>query len=157
MNYRYSLCLIVVGIFLISSCSFNQLYLDQDIRKNYLIDVDDSVPISIKQDLMWLFDNSKIEDKEYKKRINVSNFSYEEYIVYGGSHLRSLEGEVVSIIELEITSLQETKNKSIRITGRYKSNELNPHAEKEIVKSLKENIYNQILDEILLEVKLFEM
>jgi hypothetical protein len=156
MNYRYSLYLIV-GIFLISSCSFNQLYLDQDIRKNYLIDVDDSVPISIKQDLMWLFDNSKIEDKEYKKRINVSNFSYEEYIVYGGSHLRSLEGEVVSIIELEISSLQETKNKSIRITGRYKSNELNPHAEKEIVKSLKENIYNQILDEILLEVKLFEM
>ena len=156
MNYRYSLYLIV-GIFLISSCSFNQLYLDQDIRKNYLIDVDDSVPISIKQDLMWLFDNSKIEDNEYKKRINVSNFSYEEYIVYGGSHLRSLEGEVVSIIELEISSLQETKNKSIRITGRYKSNELNPHAEKEIVKSLKENIYNQILDEILLEVKLFEM
>jgi len=156
MNYRYSLYLIV-GIFLISSCSFNQLYLDQDIRKNYLIDVDDSVPISIKQDLMWLIDNTKIEDKEYKKRINVSNFSYEEYIVYGGSHLRSLEGEVVSIIELEISSLQETKNKSIRITGRYKSNELNPHAEKEIVKSLKENIYNQILDEILLEVKLFEM
>ena len=156
MNYRYSLY-VIVGIFLISSCSFNQLYLDQDIRKNYLIDVDDSVPISIKQDLMWLFDNSKIEDKEYKKRINVSNFSYEEYIVYGGSHLRSLEGEVVSIIELEISSLQETKNKSIRITGRYKSNELNPHAEKEIVKSLKENIYNQILDEILLEVKLFEM
>ena len=40
---------------------------------------------------------------------------------------------------------------------RYKSNELNPFAEKEMKKTIEENIYKEILDQIIREVILFEM
>ena len=40
---------------------------------------------------------------------------------------------------------------------RYKSNELNPFAEKEMKKTIEENIYKEILDQIVREVILFEM
>ena len=54
-------------------------------------------------------------------------------------------------------SNKKSKNKNIKIVKRYKSNELNPFAEKEMIKMVEENIYTEILNEIIREVSFFEM
>ena len=59
--------------------------------------------------------------------------------------------------QLEIQTSQKTHNKDIKIVKRYKSNELNPFAEKEMIKMIEKNIYKEILDEIIREVSSFEM
>jgi len=81
----------------------------------------------------------------------------QEYTIYAGSALRSLEGEVTAKFELGIKNSQKAQDKSIEITKRYKSNELNPFSEKEMIKKVQENIYREILDEIIREVSFFEM
>ena len=94
---------------------------------------------------------------EAKNKIYIKNYSLQEYSIYAGSALRSLEGEVTAKFELGIKNSQKAQDKSIEITKRYKSNELNPFSEKEMIKKVQENIYKEILDEIIREVSFFEM
>jgi outer membrane lipopolysaccharide assembly protein LptE/RlpB len=82
---------------------------------------------------------------------------FKSYSIYAGSALRSLEGEITVKFQLEIQTSQKTHNKDIKIVKRYKSNELNPFAEKEMIKMIEKNIYKEILDEIITEVSSFEM
>ena len=88
---------------------------------------------------------------------NIKDYTLNEYSIYAGSALRSLEGEISAKFQLEIKTSEKTFNKNIKIVKRYKSNELNPFAEKEMKKTIKENIYNEILNQIIREVILFEM
>ena len=46
-------------------------------------------------------------------------------------------------IELEIISNSKTNNKNIKVMKRYNSSELNPFAEQEAIRSLKEIINNE--------------
>jgi outer membrane lipopolysaccharide assembly protein LptE/RlpB len=87
----------------------------------------------------------------------LSEYTFNEYNIYAGSKLRSLEGELIAKIKFKITNGNETNNRDIKVIRRYKSNELNPFAEKESIEVLKEDIFKEILNEILLEVSLFEM
>ena len=65
--------------------------------------------------------------------------------------------KITAKFELGIKNSQKAQDKSIEITKRYKSNELNPFSEKEMIKKVQENIYKEILDEIIREVSFFEM
>ena len=87
----------------------------------------------------------------------MSEYTFNEYNIYAGSKLRSLEGELIAKIKFKITNGNEINNREIKVIRRYKSNELNPFAEKESIEMLKEDIFKEILNEILLEVSLFEM
>ena len=154
MKLRYYL--FFISIFVVSSCSYNQIALDPNSRENYLIYYDDSIPESLKEALDISFNHSALED-EKKTRIYLRNFDSNNYNIYAGSSLRSLEGEVTASVQLEIISESKTKNKSIKVMKRHKSSELNPFAEQETVESLKEIINNEIYNQLLLEVSLFEM
>ncbi|MDA0949450.1 MAG: hypothetical protein O3A64_01860, partial [Proteobacteria bacterium] len=70
---------------------------------------------------------------------------------------RSLEGEITAKFHIKIENSEKAQDKSVEIVKRYKSNELNPFSEKEVIKKVKENIYKEILDEIIREVIFFEM
>ena len=155
MKLRYSLILFI-SIFVISSCSYNQIALGPNSRENYLVFFDDSIPDSLKDILEISFNHSTLEDRN-KIRIYLSNFNSNNYNIYAGSSLRSLEGEVTTSIQLEIISNLKKNNKSIKVLKRHKSSELNPFAEQEAKRSLKEIIDNEIYNQILLEVSLFEM
>ena len=154
MKLRYYL--FFISIFVVSSCSYNQIALDPNSRENYLIYYDDSIPESLKEALDISFNHSALED-EKKTRIYLRNFDSNNYNIYAGSSLRSLEGEVTVSVQLEIISESKTKNKSIKVMKRHKSSELNPFAEQETVESLKKIINNEIYNQLLLEVSLFEM
>ena len=155
MKLRFSLILLIF-IFVISSCSFNQITIGPNTRENCVVYYDDSIPDSLKEKLDISFNHSTLED-EKKTRIFLRNFDSNNYNIYAGSSLRSLEGEVTASVQLEIISKLKTKNKSIKVMKRHKSSELNPFAEQETVESLKKIINNEIYNQLLLEVSLFEM
>ena len=145
-----------VSLFLVSSCNFNQIVINPYDKGNYSVIADKSVPILLRNNIKSVFrfdeDNANVEAKIY-----IKNYSFQEYSIYAGSALRSLEGEVTAKLQLEIQTSQKTHNKDIKIVKRYKSNELNPFAEKEMIKMIEKNIYKEILDEIIREVSSFEM
>ena len=147
---------IFISIFIISSCSYTQIALGPNSRENYLVYYDDSIPDSLKEILDISFNHTTLDD-EKKTRIYLKNFDSNNYNIYAGSSLRSLEGEVTTSVKLEIISKLKTKNKTIKVMKRYKSSELNPFADKETVESLTETINNEIYNQLLLEVSLFEM
>ena len=155
MKLFYSLILFI-SIFLVSGCSFNQIALGPDNGKNYTVSYDDSIPESLKEIIDMSFRHSSTKD-ENKTRIFIKDFNSTNYNIYAGSSLRSLEGEVTASIKLEIISNSKTNNKNIKVTKRYNSSELNPYAEQEAIRSLKEIIDNEIFNQILLEVNFFEM
>ena len=155
MKLRYYL-FIFISIFTVSSCSYSQIALGPNSRENYLVYYDDSIPDSLKEILDISFNHTTLDDDE-KTRIYLKNFDSNNYNIYAGSSLRSLEGEVTVSVQLEIISKLKTKNKSIKVMKRHKSSELNPFAEQETVESLKKIINNEIFNQLLLEVSLFEM
>ena len=155
MKLLYSLILFI-SIFLVSGCSFNQIALGLDNSENYIVSYDDSIPESLKEIIDMSFRHSSTKD-ENKTRIFIKDFNSTNYNIYAGSSLRSLEGEVTASIKLQIISNSKTNNKNIKVMKRYSSSELNPFAEQEAVRSLKEIIDNEIFNQILLEVKFFEM
>ena len=143
-------------MFVVSSCSFSQIALGPHSKENYLVYYDNSIPDSLREMLDISFNHSTLDD-EKKTRIYFRDFDSNNYNVYAGSSLRSLEGEVTASVQLEIISKLKTINKSIKVSKRHKSSELNPFAEQETVESLKEIINNEIHNQLLLEVSLFEM
>jgi hypothetical protein len=155
MKLRYYL-IFFISIFIVSSCSYSQIGLGPNSRENYLVYYDDSIPDSLKEILDISFNHATLDDEE-KTRIYLKNFDSNNYNIYAGSSLRSLEGEVTVSVQLEIISKLKTKNKSINVMKRHKSSELNPFAEQETVESLKKIINNEIYNQLLLEVSLFEM
>jgi hypothetical protein len=155
MKLRYYL-IFFISIFIVSSCSYSQIGLGPNSRENYLVYYDDSIPDSLKEILDISFNHATLDD-EKKTRIYLKNFDSNNYNIYAGSSLRSLEGEVAVSVQLEIISKLKTKNKSINVMKRHKSSELNPFAEQETVESLKKIINNEIYNQLLLEVSLFEM
>ena len=155
MKHLYSLILFI-SIFLVSSCSFSQIALGPYNSEGYIVYYDDSIPESLKEIIDVSLNNSSAKD-ENKTRIYIRDFNSTNYNIYAGSALRSLEGEVTANIKLEIISNSKTNNKNIKVMKRYSSSELNPFAEQEAARSLKEIIDNEIFNQILLEVNFFEM
>ena len=156
MKLRYY-SIFFISIFFVSSCSYSQIAIGPNSRENYLVYYDDSIPDSLKEILDISFNHTTLDDDDEKTRIYLKNFDSNNYNIYAGSSLRSLEGEVTVSVQLEIISTLKTKNKSIKVMKRHKSSELNPFAEQETVESLKKIINNEIYNQLLLEVSLFEM
>lgn len=146
-----------LSLFLVSSCNFNQLVINPYDKGNYSVITDKSVPILLRNKIKSVFKFNDEDNANVEARIYIKNYSFQEYSIYAGSALRSLEGEVTAKLQLEIQTSQKTHNKDIKIVKRYKSNELNPFAEKEMIKMIEKNIYKEILDEIIREVSSFEM
>lgn len=153
MRYPQQFSLLLILLF-ISSCSFSQVSLNSELIANYSINYDESIPKSLTDQVNTIF-NIKKHDND--NQILLSEYTFNEYNIYAGSKLRSLEGELIAKIKFKIRNGNETNNREIKVIRRYKSNELNPFAEKESIEMLKEDIFKEILNEILLEVSLFEM
>ena len=156
MHYSYKF-FCFTSLFLLSSCNFNQIVMNSYDKENYIISVDASVPTLLNQKISNVFNINKRGDNNARVKINIKNYSLQEYPIYAGSALRSLEEEINATFRLEIQTAEKSKNKYIKIVKRYKSNELNPFAEKEMIKMVEENIYTEILNEIIREVSFFEM
>ena len=79
------------------------------------------------------------------------------YDVYSGDALRALETEVKSSLMLSISKGEKKINKKLMVMKRYNANELNILAEKEMLDFIRDEIYNEFVNQILTEVNLIEV
>jgi hypothetical protein len=87
----------------------------------------------------------------------IENYELKERTTYGGNALRALEAEIKGEIEIVISNGENTINKKLVIVKNYSVNELNPLSERETIKKLEQVIQTQLIDQIILEVRLLEM
>ena len=146
-----------ITLFLLSSCNFNQVMINPLDKEDYSISFDSSVPFHLNKEIKSAFNFYNENDAEPKTKIYIKDYSLQDYTIYAGSALRSLEGEITAKFQIKIENSEKAQDKNIEIVKRYKSNELNPFSEKEMIKKVKESIYKEILDEIIKEVLFFEM
>jgi len=149
--------LFLVPIFFITSCNFNQVVMNQDLKNNYILTLDDSIPQKLEEKILNLFGKNNDGTKTNRVEIFVNEFQFNDYTIYSGSAFRSLETEISATLVLKILKQKKIQKKEIKIMKRYKSNELNPFADEGMIKTIKDNIYSEILNEIIIEVSIFEM
>tara|TARA_B110000003_G_scaffold45869_1_gene43841 strand:- start:331 stop:780 length:450 start_codon:yes stop_codon:yes gene_type:complete len=135
----------------ISSCGFQPMK-NQGAIKVGSISIAESVPSSIKDKLKILQN-----DRSNNLGLIIENYELKERKIYGGNALRALEAEIKGEIEIIISNGENTINKKLVIVKNYSVNELNPLSERETIRKLEQVIQTQLIDQIILEVRLLEM
>ena len=79
------------------------------------------------------------------------------YDVFSGKALRSLEVEVKSSVSVSISINNKIINRKLMTMKRYSSNELNILAEDEMLDFIKNEIYDDFVNQLIFEVNLIEM
>lgn len=132
-------------------CGFMPLK-NSNIKTNFVITQD--LPNSLKVKLLAIQNYEKSGALE----VRINDYDFKKYEVYGGIAIRSLEGELKLKVNILISSKNGIiKNKDFLIMRRYKTNELNPFSQNETVEFLKNQMENDLIDQIMLEVNLIEM
>ena len=151
---KYSAFLQIFFLISLYGCGYNQVTSKPEIYSSVSITFDKSIPIPMVAKLKSTFDTNADADAI---SVNIKNYSMKKYNVYGGNALRALEGELTLKTQIMIQSATKSSNKYLSSMKRYKSNELNPYAEDEMIKLLESEMQREILNKILIEVNFFEM
>ena len=151
---KYSAFLQIFFLISLYGCGYNQVISKSDIYNSVSIAFDKSIPIPMVAKLKSTFDSNADADAI---SVNIKNYSMKKYNIYGGNALRALEGELTLKTQIMIQSATKSSNKYLSSMKRYKSNELNPYAQDEMIKLLESEMQKEILNKIIIEVSLFEM
>ena len=147
-KYLFIFPLVLVALY---GCGFMPLK-NSNIKTNFVITQD--LPNSLKVKLLAIQNYEKSGALE----VRINDYDFKKYEVYGGIAIRSLEGELKLKVNILISSKNGIiKNKDFLIMRRYKTNELNPFSQNETVEFLKNQMENDLIDQIMLEVNLIEM
>ena len=106
--------------------------------------------------------NSSLKSKDSMSQdniinVNISSFMFDQYDVYSGSSLRALESEVKSSLKISINQNGKIKNKMLMSMKRFTSIELNPIAEEEMISFIKNEMLDDLYNQVILEVSLIDM
>ena len=151
---KYSAFLKIFFLISLYGCGYNQVTSKPEIYSSVSITFDKSIPIPMVAKLKSTFDTNADSDAI---SVSIKNYSMKKYNVYGGNALRALEGELTLRTQIMIQSPTKSSNKYLSSMKRYKSNELNPYSQDEMIKLLESEMQREILNKILIEVNLFEM
>ena len=146
MKKSFAILILVLSVY---GCGFTPLNYSSAIE----FSADNNLPNDFKNKIFNInkFDNittSKVHIREYK---------FEKYNVYGGNALRSLETELKLVLIINIERNNEEKTKQFMILKRYKSNELNPLAQNEMLSMLRNEMEDELIQQIILEVNLIDL
>ena len=146
MKKSFAVLILALSVY---GCGFTPLNYSSGIE----FSADNNLPNSFKDKIFNInqFDNittSKVHIREYK---------FEKYNVYGGNALRSLETELKLVLIINIERNNEEKTKQFMILKRYKSNELNPLAQNEMLSMLRNEMEDELIQQIILEVNLIDL
>ena len=146
----------VIAIIVIQSCAVNQ-YQQIKTEKNYFVTFSSDIPKSFQTRV-----NSSLKSKENASKdniinININSFMFNKYDVYSGSSLRALESEVKSSMKISINQNDNTKNKMLMSMKRFSSIELNPIAEEQMISFIKDEMLDDLYNQVILEVSLIDM
>ena len=145
-KFRNLTILIFLNIAILG-CSFNPVNSDSKIIVSK-IKFDLSVPEKIKNNLSIFVKENEASSTE----VNIMEFEFKENNFYGGENLGSLESEVIGSIKLNILNNEE-HSKKISSSKRFNTQSLNPMAQKELVKSMRVEIIEDLNKKIILYLK----
>ena len=156
MIQKIKFSLLLIFIIVLQGCALNQ-YQQIKTDKSYLVTFSSDIPKLFKTRI-----NSSLQSKDSMSQdniinVNISNFMFDQYDVYAGSSLRALESEVKSSLKISINQNGKIKNKMLMSMKRFTSIELNPIAEEEMISSIKNEILDDLYNQVILEVSLIDM
>ena len=156
MKKRYLSSLLILLI-LIQGCALNQYQLAKINNNNYLVNFDIGIPKEIQTKI-----NSALKSRagfapDKTITIDITNYKSSQYDIYSGNSLRSLEKEIKSSLKITINLNKTAINKTLMSMKRYSSIELNPLAEKEMLNFIKNEIFDDLYNQIILEVSLIDL
>ena len=153
MKKRYLSCILI--LILIQGCALNQYQLAKINNNNYLVNFDIGIPKEIQTKI-----NSALKSRagfapDKTITVDITNYKSSQYDIYSGNSLRSLEKEIKSSLKININ--KTSINKSLMSMKRYSSIELNPLAEKEMLNFIKNEMFDDLYNQIILEVSLIDL
>ena len=151
---RYSLSAILFLALFVSSCGYNQVVIKGGGLNFDSIKFDETVPQNFKDQVSYFFNAGSSKENSY---LGITSYVAKEYNIYAGDALRALEGEITLMLQVELRLNNSLVRKSFSSTKRYKSNELNPFAQNQMIELLKESMQKDIIQQIIVEVSALEM
>ncbi len=133
----------------VHGCGFTPLNFSSAIE----FSADNNIPNDFKDKI---FNISQFDNMTTSK-VHIRKYKFEKYNVYGGNALRSLETELKLVLIIDIERDNEKKTKQFMILKRYKSNELNPLAQNEMLSMLRNEMEDELIQQIILEVNLIDL
>ena len=151
---RYSISAILFLALFVSSCGYNQVVIKGGGLNFDSIKFDETVPQNFKDQVSYFFNVGSSKENSY---LGITSYVAKEYNIYAGDALRALEGEITLMLQVELKLNDSLVRKSFSSTKRYKSNELNPFAQNQMIELLKESMQKDIIQQIIVEVSALEM
>ena len=156
MKKRYLSSLLILLI-LIQGCALNQYQQVKINNNNYLVNFDIGIPKEIQAKINSALKSSTGSTSDKTITIDITNYKSSQYDIYSGNSLRSLEKEIKSSLKITINLDKTVINKSLMSMKRYSSIELNPLAEKEMLNFIKNEIFDDLYNQIILEESLIDL
>ena len=156
MKIKYFLVLLALVLF-VSACSISQFQkLDLD-NSYYQLTFGKNVPLKLKQQATSIFTKNQQSPSTQNNKIEINNYLTKRYDVYAGDALRALETEMSISMDIKVNKNSKFIGKTIMSTKRFSSIELNPLAEKEMLKLVEEQLINDLIDKLIIEVNLIDL
>ena len=138
------------SLLLLFSCNYKQLEIGT--FYNFVnFNFDNSIPPNISSALK---SNSSHSNLLYAE---INDYRISKYEVFGSPSIRALESEIKLSVNLLIKNNKKEIRKNIVSIRRYKTNELNPLAENEMIKIIEKELQNDVIKKITLEVNTFDL
>lgn len=156
IKIKYFLVLLAL-VLVVSACNTSQF---QKLSLNdsyYQLTFGKNVPLKLKQQATSVFTKNQQSTSTQNNNIEINNYLSKRYDVYAGNALRALETEISISIDIKVKKNGKFISKTIVSTKRFSSIELNPLAEKEMLKFIEEQLINDLIDKLIIEVKLIDL
>ena len=156
IKIKYFLVLLAL-VLVVSACNTSQF---QKLNLNdsyYQLTFGKNVPLKLKQQASSVFTKNQLSTSIQNNNIEINNYLFKKYDVYAGNAMRALETEISISIDIKVKKNDKFISKTILSTKRFSSIELNPLAEKEMLKFVEEQLINDLIDKLIIEVKLIDL
>ena len=156
IKIKYFLVLLAL-VLVLSSCNTSQ-FQKLDLNNSYYqLTFGKNVPLKLKQQATSVFTKNQQSTSIKNNYIEINNYLFKKYNVYAGNALRALETEISISIDIKVKKNDKFISKTIVSTKRFSSIELNPLAQKEMLKFVEEQLINDLIDKLIIEVKLIDL
>lgn len=156
MIQKIKFSLLLIFIIVLQGCALNQ-YQQIKTDKSYLVTFSSDIPKLFKTRLHSSLKSKDSMSQDNIINVNISSYMFDQYDVYSGSSLRALESEVKSSLKISINQNGKIKNKMLMSMKRFTSIELNPIAEEEMISFIKNEMLDDLYNQVILEVSLIDM
>ena len=156
IKIKYFLVLLAL-VLVVSACNTSQ-FQKLDLNDSYYqLTFGKKIPLKLKQQATSVFTKNQHSTSIQNNDIEISNYLFKKYDVYAGNALRALETEISISVDIKVKKNDRFVSKTIVSTKRFGSIELNPLAEKEMLKFVEEQLINDLIDKLIVEVELIDL